>query len=94
MSDILDTLSASYAENDHTERYNWTLQCYILYHFLLNIHLFSFFFSFFFLGALDVVGAELNPDKSPVLASASYRRTLAQALFYKVECCLRREELL
>ena len=27
---------------------------------------------------------ELNPNSDPVLASPTYRRTLAQALFYKV----------
>ena len=27
---------------------------------------------------------ELNPSSDPVLASPTYRRTLAQALFYKV----------
>ncbi|KAK7099077.1 hypothetical protein V1264_003269 [Littorina saxatilis] len=34
-------------------------------------------------GALDMLGAELNPSSDPVLASPEYRRTLAQALFYK-----------
>ncbi|XP_076471897.1 xanthine dehydrogenase-like [Babylonia areolata] len=34
-------------------------------------------------GALAVLGEELNPDASPVLASPAYRKTLAQALFYK-----------
>ncbi|KAL8614120.1 hypothetical protein ACOMHN_026337 [Nucella lapillus] len=34
-------------------------------------------------GALVVLGEELKPDSSPVLASPAYRKTLAQALFYK-----------
>ncbi|XP_025087515.1 xanthine dehydrogenase-like [Pomacea canaliculata] len=33
--------------------------------------------------ALQCLGQELNPDSSPVLASPQYRRTLAQALFYR-----------
>ncbi|KAK7486654.1 hypothetical protein BaRGS_00022055, partial [Batillaria attramentaria] len=34
-------------------------------------------------GALTVLGQELNPTSDPVLASPKYRRTLAQALFYR-----------
>jgi hypothetical protein len=35
-------------------------------------------------GAMDVLEKELNPDEKPPDASPEYRKTLAQALLYKV----------